>query len=134
MGLHLQNNASIEDFHSLPDNQRQYIELKYGDKSKSTDVELAKIIGVNAASISRWKQDTRYKAGLRGYNAHYLEKQIPKALENLVQLMNSESETVRYSATKDFLDRTGYKFVERQDHNLSGLVTILDDVPDDDDD
>lgn len=56
----------------------------------------------------------------------YIESRAEKAAAKMEQLMSAQSEQVQFNATKDILDRAGYKPVEQSEikQELSGSVSL----------
>lgn len=74
--------------------------------------EIAKEIGVNEATISRWKKQEDFNKAKKDYERGYLSSLSAKALRTLAELLDSNTDYVRLAAAKDILDRTGYKPTE----------------------
>ena len=74
--------------------------------------EIAKEIGVNEATISRWKKQEDFNQAKKDYEREYLSSLSAKALRTLAELLDSNTDYVRLAAAKDILDRTGYKPTE----------------------
>lgn len=119
--MKMQNGADIELFFALSENQREYIQakLKY---PKKTQGELAKLIGIHEVTISKWKKKEAFRKDEIAYNAQFLEKHVPRAVNTLVNLLDAKSEMVRLYASQDILDRTGYTFIEKEQIEHTGAV------------
>lgn len=74
--------------------------------------EIAKEIGVNETTISRWKKQEDFNKAKKDYEREYLSSLSAKALRTLAELLDSNTDYVRLAAAKDVLDRTGYKPTE----------------------
>ncbi|WHI80823.1 DNA-binding protein [Staphylococcus epidermidis] len=122
----MQNNANFDDFLKLSEKQQKYIEIK--NETGQTDKTIAKKIGVDTTTISRWKRKEGYQLGLKGYQAYYLSEKTPQALLTMTRLLNARSELVRFQAAKDILDRSGYTPVERQQIETTATVQFNDDI------
>lgn len=83
---------------------------------------------MNRATISRWKANDKFREGFKGYQAEHLQKQVPKALQTMINLLDAKSELVRFQASKDILDRTGYNPVDKQEVTMQSAVTFNDDI------
>ncbi|MGW7931865.1 phBC6A51 family helix-turn-helix protein [Staphylococcus xylosus] len=125
----MQNNANFDDFLKLSKNQQKYIEIK--NDTGQTDKVIAKKIGIDISTISRWKRKEEYILGQKGYQSYYLSNKVPKALLTMSKLLNAKSELVRFQAAKDILDRTGYNIVEKQEVEIT-TPTIIDNIPKED--
>jgi len=121
----MQNNANFDDFLKLSEKQQKYIEIK--NETGQTDKTIAKKIGVDTTTISRWKRKEGYQLGLKGYQAYYLSEKTPQALLTM-RLLNARSELVRFQAAKDILDRSGYTPVEKQQIETTAMVHFDDDI------
>lgn len=122
----MQNNANFDDFLKLSEKQQKYIEIK--NETGQTDKTIAKKIGVDTTTISRWKRKEGYQLGLKGYQAYYLSEKTPQALLTMTRLLNARSELVRFQAAKDILDRSGYTPIEKQQIETTATVQFNDDI------
>ena len=122
----MQNNATFGAYLELTKKQQEYIRLK--NETDLAEGEIAVEIDVNRSTISRWKHNDKFREGCKGYQAEHLSKQVPKALQTMINLLDAKSELVRYPASKDILDRTGYTPVERQQIETTATVQFNDDI------
>ncbi|MEV8118634.1 phBC6A51 family helix-turn-helix protein [Streptomyces xiamenensis] len=122
----MQNNATFGAYLELTKKQQEYIRLK--NETDLAEGEIADEIDVNRSTISRWKHNDKFREGFKGYQAEHLSKQVPKALQTMINLLDAKSELVRYQASKDILDRTGYTPVERQQIETTATVHFDDDI------
>ena len=122
----MQNNATFGAYLELTKKQQEYIRLK--NETDLAEGEIAAEIDVNRSTISRWKHNDKFREGFKGYQAEHLSKQVPKALQTMINLLDAKSELVRYQASKDILDRTGYTPVERQQIETTATVPFIDDI------
>ena len=122
----MQNNATFGVYLELTKKQQEYIRLK--NETDLAEGEIAVEIDVNRSTISRWKHNDKFREGFKGYQAEHLSKQVPKALQTMINLLDAKSELVRYQASKDILDRTGYTPVERQQIETTATVQFNDDI------
>lgn len=122
----MQNNATFGAYLELTKKQQEYIRLK--NETDLAEGEIAVEIDVNRSTISRWKHNDKFREGFKGYQAEHLSKQVPKALQTMINLLDAKSELVRYQASKDILDRTGYTPVERQQIETTATVQFNDDI------
>ncbi|MBE7356714.1 DNA-binding protein [Staphylococcus haemolyticus] len=120
------NNANFDDFLKLSEKQQKYIEIK--NETGQTDKTIAKKIGIDTTTISRWKRKEEYQLGLKGYQAYYLSEKTPQALLTMTKLLNARSELVRFQAAKDILDRSGYNPVDKQEIETNATVQFNDDI------
>ncbi|MEU3431779.1 phBC6A51 family helix-turn-helix protein [Streptomyces gardneri] len=118
------NNANFEDYLKLSEKQQEYIRLK--NETKKTDKQIAKEISIDTTTISRWKRKEDFRVGLRGYQSEYLANTVPKAIQTMIDLLGAKSELVRFQASKDILDRTGYNPVDKQEVESSATVIFHD--------
>ena len=110
----------------MSEKQQKYIEIK--NETGQTDKTIAKKIGVDTTTISRWKRKEEYQLGLKGYQAYYLSEKTPQALLTMTRLLNARSELVRFQAAKDILDRSGYNPVDKQEIETNATVQFNDDI------
>ncbi|PTJ09092.1 DNA-binding protein [Staphylococcus simulans] len=120
------NGVNFEDYLKLTKKQREYIRIK--NETDLSDKEIAIEINTPQPSISRWKTNGKFKAGLMAYQAHHLESSVPQALQTMISLLNAKSELVKFQAAKDILDRTGYNPIEKQEVEHTGSVQFVDDI------
>ena len=102
----MQNNATFGAYLELTKKQQEYIRLK--NETDLNEGEIASEIDVNRSTISRWKNNDKFREGFKGYQVEYLSNQVPKALQTMINLLDAKSELVRFQASKDILDRSGY--------------------------
>ena len=122
----MQNNATFEAYLDLTKKQQEYIRLK--NETDLSEGEIASEIDVNRSTISRWKNNDKFREGFRGYQVEHLSNQVPKALQTMINLLDAKSELVRFQASKDILDRTGYNPVETQQIETTATVQFNDDI------
>lgn len=122
----MQNNATFGAYLELTKKQQEYIRLK--NETDLAEGEIAAEIDVNRSTISRWKHNDKFREGFKGYQAEHLSKQVPKALQTMINLLDAKSELVRFQASKDILDRTGYTPVEKQQIETTAMVHFDDDI------
>ncbi|MCG2325808.1 DNA-binding protein [Staphylococcus epidermidis] len=122
----MQNNATFGAYLELTKKQQEYIRLK--NETDLAEGEIADEIDVNRSTISRWKHNDKFREGFKGYQAEHLSKQVPKALQTMINLLDAKSELVRYQASKDILDRTGYTPVDKQQIETTATVQFNDDI------
>jgi Bacterial regulatory proteins, luxR family. len=85
-----------------------------------TQKEISEQIDVAARTISVWKKNPEFVAELDRLIKLNIQSFAPKAFKKMTELMDSESPSVRYQATKDVLDRAGYKATDKVE--LSGAL------------
>ena len=122
----MQNNATFGAYLDLTKKQQNYIRLK--NETNLTEGEIASEIDVNRSTISRWKNNDKFREGFRGYQVEHLSNQVPKALQTMINLLDAKSELVRFQASKDILDRTGYNPIETQEIETNATVQFNDDI------
>lgn len=113
----MQNKADFEEYLTLPKKQQEYIKIKAETGKKDKDI--AKEISTNATTLTRWKKRADFQAGMRGFQANYLEKAVPKAMSTMIDLLDARSELVKFQASKDIMDRTGYYVVEKTEQEIT---------------
>ena len=89
--------------------------------AKSSSYKLLDNVGIQQAIAEKEKEKEAYLRQRFAFDAE-------KARDVMFQLMNDDNtpENVRLSAAKDFLDRAGYKPVDKQEVAHSGGVDIGD--------
>ena len=92
--------------------------------------QAARSIGISEASASTTghRMKERLWGEIQEEITNHMRGYIPKAIQNLKQLsQNADSETVRLNATRDLLDRSGLKPVERQEiHQVNQVENLSD--------
>ncbi|MCI2898653.1 DNA-binding protein [Staphylococcus hominis] len=120
------NDVNFNDYLRLTKKQREYIRIK--SETDLSDKEIAAEINIHQPSISRWKTNDKFRAGLMAYQAHHLESSVPEALKTMVGLLSARSELVRFQAAKDILDRSGYTPIDKQELEVT-TPTIINNIP-----
>ncbi len=100
-------------------------------RTSMSQKEIAKEIGVNETTISKWKNQSDFDEVRFQEERQYLGDLAAPALRTMKELLNAKSELVRYNAASDILDRTGFKPVEKQELEIT-TPTFVEDVPEDD--
>lgn len=122
----MQNNATFGAYLELTKKQQEYIRLK--NETNLNEGEIASEIDVNRSTISRWKNNDKFREGFKGYQVEYLSSQVPKALQTMINLLDAKSELVRFQASKDILDRSGYTPIDKQELEVT-TPTIINNIP-----
>ncbi|WP_251135037.1 helix-turn-helix domain-containing protein [Exiguobacterium sp. s102] len=97
-------------------------------RTNMSQKEIAKKIGVNETTISRWKQLKDFDEIRFQEERLYLGELASPALRTMRDLLNAKSELVRYNAASDILDRTGFKPIDRQEITGALGVQFIDDI------
>jgi len=88
----------------------------------------ARSIGISesSASTTGHRMKERLWDEIEEEITNHMRGYIPKAIQNLKQLaQNADSETVRLNATRDLLDRSGLKPVEKQEiHQVNHVENL----------
>ncbi len=116
--------TGMQDIRKRPGRPRK---KKPTDKAK----ELVKVIAEEGCSLTEAQRKVGYSPNTYALNNKFVKSELeklneqmvqamqeyaPKALSNMVDLAeNANSENVRFSATKDLLDRAGYKPVDKKE-------------------
>ncbi len=121
----MSNVMSIEE---RQDRDEEFVRYYVSNGGNST--QAAKSIGVSdsSASTTGHRMKDRLWPEIQKEIATQMQGYIPKAIQNLKQLaQNADSETVRLNATRDLLDRSGLKPVEKQEiHQVSQVENLSD--------
>lgn len=97
-------------------------------RTNSSQREIAKELGIDETTISKWKKREDYDTIRQIEERDYLGDLAAPALRTMSDLLNAKSELVRYNAASDILDRTGYKPVDKQDINATITPVFVDDI------
>ena len=95
----------------LKPKQKKCIELLVEGRLKQR--EIAEAINVSEKTISLWKKDTEFTESLNLALNLSVRSLAPRAIKTMNELLDSNSENVRFMAAKDILDRTGFKPQDR---------------------
>lgn len=78
-----------------------------------SQVQIARELKISEQTICNWKKDSEFAKELQEQMRICVQTLAPKAIKTMESLLNSDSDNVRFSATKDILDRTGFKPQEK---------------------
>lgn len=96
--------------------------------TKLTHTAIAKKIGVCKQTISNWKKTDEFIDEYNRQMKQDIQSLAAKALQTQTRLLNAKSEMVRYMASKDILDRAGFKPEEKVELETKSKVVIVDDL------
>ena len=117
------NILNIEERHDRDEEFVRYYVSNGGNSSAA-----ARSIGVSesSASTTGHRMKERLWDEIEEEITNHMRGYIPKAIQNLKQLaQNADSETVRLNATRDLLDRSGLKPIERQEiHQVNHVENL----------
>lgn len=112
-----------EDFYGildLPAKQQRFIHLYLTGRYKNA--ELAELLGVHVNTIHNWLRKPEVKKIITDFQEdehEVVESNLKalrgKAIETMADLMESPIDGIRYQASKDVLDRTGHKSVQKME-------------------
>lgn len=112
----------------LTPKQQRFVHLYLTGKYNQT--ELANILEMDLNTVRRWLRNDTIRAYIEEFQKEeheHVENAIKnmrsKALEKLCDLMDSENDAVALQATKDVLDRTGHKAVQKVEKDIK-ITTI----------
>lgn len=93
-----------------------------------TQVEIAKELQVSENTISNWKKNEEFATEFDRMMRQSINATCSRALRTMIGLLNSDSDSVRFQASKDLLDRAGYKAIEKLevDANVDPIVLEMD--------
>lgn len=92
-----------------------------------TQREIAEKLDVCEETISRWKNRDDFKSKKKEEEREFLFELTSPAMRTMRELLNSNSDYVRFQAAQDILDRTGYKPTDKQEVDIN-LPTFIDDI------
>ena len=111
--------------------QKKCIELMA--TGEYTQKEIAKKIDITEKTICTWKKNDEFMAELDNLVAVGIRSIAAKAFKTQVKLLNSKNEWIRFTVSKDILDRAGFKADEKLKIEGFSKVIIVDDIDEDDD-
>jgi predicted transcriptional regulator len=86
------------------------------------NTQIARMLGVAPTTISKWLSNDEVRELIQNYQAQEgiiidssLKALRMKAIKTLSELMDSENDLVALQATKDVLDRTGHKAIDKKE-------------------
>lgn len=95
-----------------------------------TQAQIARELKISEQTICNWKKDEEFSSELSKQLRVCVQTLAPKAVKTMEDLLESESDNVRFSAAKDILDRTGFK--PSDNINVNGTIVAeqskLDDL------
>ena len=104
----------------LPAKQQRFIHLYLTGRYKNA--ELAELLGVHVNTINNWLRKPEVKKIITDFQKdehEVVESNLKalrgKAIETMAELMESPIDGIRYQASKDILDRTGHKSVQKME-------------------
>lgn len=74
--------------------------------------EIAKKLDVREETVSRWKNQEKFKNKKEELQKEFLKDLVAPAMRGLKDLLNANSEFVKLEAIKTILDRAGYDSVD----------------------
>lgn len=111
-----------------------------------TQAQIARILGVSPTTVHRWLSDEEVRNMIECYQIQEsiivdssLKALRIKALKTMSELMDSDNDLVALQASKDILDRTGHKAIEKKEikvemtyeerikNMLEGVEYVIDD-------
>ena len=95
----------------LKPKQKKCIELLV--EGQMTQREIAQAINITEKTISVWKSETEFSSELENATRLSIRSLAAKAKNIMANLLNSDSDNVRFQAAKDILDRAGFKPQEK---------------------
>ncbi|WP_259592360.1 phBC6A51 family helix-turn-helix protein [Lactobacillus paragasseri] len=101
-----QKQAKDSAFPKLNKNRRKAVIMLF--EGEKTQKEIAEEIGINNATLSKWKNDSLFKKAQREYSISQLDSALPLAIQKLIELINNgKSEMVKLQAIQTVLKRAG---------------------------
>ena len=92
-----------------------------------TQTEVAKKLKVSKMTISNWKKEPEFMESYKAALWERLGNAVPDAINTLVNLSkNAKNENIRYAASKDLVDRLGFKPDESIKVNMEPVVIVND--------
>lgn len=95
----------------LKPKQKKCIELLV--EGQMTQREIAQEINITEKTISVWKSEPEFSSELENATRLSIRSLATRAKNTMANLLNSDSDNVRFQAAKDILDRAGFKPQEK---------------------
>ena len=86
--------------------------------------QIASELKVTQQTVTTWKKDERFQELKFQMEKEVLKNLTGKALKTLKELLNAESETVKYYASRDILDRAGHKQTDKLEVKSESNVVV----------
>lgn len=99
-----------------------------------TQKDIAKQINITEKTICAWKKNDEFMRELDHLIVISIRSVAAKAFKTQTKLLDSKNDMVRYMASKDILDRAGFKPDEKLKIEGAVPVVIVDDLDEDDED
>ena len=77
-----------------------------------TQAKIAEKLKITEQTICNWKKNDEFNTALDEMTRVAIRSLVGKATLTMNKLLNAESESVRFAAAKDILDRAGFKAQE----------------------
>ena len=87
--------------------------------------QIAGKLKVSEQTIINWKKDERFQELKFKMEREVLKNMTSKAFRTLNELLDSESDTVRFYAVRDILDRSGHKAVDISEVTSKSEVNVV---------
>ena len=104
--------------------QKKCIELMID--GSYTQKKMAEILNVAENTISNWKKNDEFMNEYNTTLKSNINQVAAKASNTMIKLLTARSEMVRYMASKDILDRAGFKATEKVDLSVEPVVIVND--------
>lgn len=116
----VQENDDVYGILELAPKQQRFIHLYLTGRYKNA--ELAELLGVHVNTVHNWLRKPEVKTIITEFQKDehdVVESNLKalrgKAIETMAELMDSPIDGIRYQASKDVLDRTGHKSVQKME-------------------
>lgn len=109
----------------LKPKQRKCLELMV--RGDLTQTQIAGQIKVSVQTITNWKKEEEFIKAYETMMKQGISSLAAKAFRTLSELLNANSEMVRFTAAKDILDRAGFKGEEKVNVSID-KAEKLDDI------
>jgi len=122
--IHVKEYQDLRCFMAINKNMKKAIEEMI--KTDKTQRQIAEEIGVSEETISRWKTREDYNREYKKVERKYFNSLTAKAIRTLIDLLDSDNDNVRLGASKEILDRNGYKATEKVDLEIIKPEIVFD--------
>lgn len=122
------NENELAPLIELMPKQQRFVHLYLTGKYNQT--ELANLLEIDINTVRRWLHNDTIRTYIENFQREeheHIENAIKhmrsKAINRLYELMDSDNDAVALQATKDVLDRTGHKAVQKIEKDIK-VTTI----------
>lgn len=106
-------------------NEKQRACLNLMVTGEFTNKEIASEIKVSEQTLCNWKKNDEFMAEFDNLMRKAINQASAKAFKTMTELLNSNSETIRLQASKDLLDRSGFKAIDKMEVETDATPVVI---------